>query len=195
MAQGDALDRLREASVAQLEDREFGASEIARILQLPQPTVSRHLRLLAEAGWVIARSDGARRPYRRSGSLTAAQSELWTALHAAARHDSRIAEDRERAIAVLAQRLDRSREFFSSTAERWDAIRTELYGIRADLLPLFGLLDPTWAVADLGAGTGVLACSMTSCTRPAQSSQMCAPPPGAAMRKRTSACPRPQKLQ
>lgn len=154
---GVLADATRFRILMALEAREFGASEIARILQLPQPTVSRHLRLLAEAGWVVARSDGARRPYRRQEPLPPELGALWAAAQAAALGDSRIAEDRERAAAVLAERLDRSREYFSAAGEQWDALRTELYGIRADLLPLFGLLDPGWTVADLGAGTGVLA--------------------------------------
>lgn len=154
---GVLSDATRFRILMALEEREFGASEIARILQLPQPTVSRHLRHLAEAGWVRARSDGARRPYRLPGDLDEGRRTLWVTLREATRGDSRIAEDRERATAVLAQRESRSREFFASTAERWDARRAELYGTHADLLPLFGLLEPGWAVVDLGGGTGGLA--------------------------------------
>ena len=33
-------------------------------------------------------------------------------------------------------------------------VRAELYGTSADLTPLAALLDPSWAVGDLGCGTG-----------------------------------------
>ncbi|MBW3535354.1 MAG: class I SAM-dependent methyltransferase [Gemmatimonadetes bacterium] len=69
-------------------------------------------------------------------------------------------EDRERARSVLAARQDRSRAFFSASADRWDALRGDLYGARADLLPLFGLLEPDWVVGDLGCGTGQLAAAL-----------------------------------
>lgn len=154
---GVLSDATRFRLLMALEQREFSVSELCRVLQLPQPTVSRHLRLLAEGGWVVSRSDGTRRPYRRSGDLDEEQTALWEAVRGPAELDARVREDRERAEAVLAERRDRSRDFFSSTAERWDTIRADLFGIRADLLPLFGLLDPDSTVADLGAGTGVFA--------------------------------------
>ena len=143
--------------LAVLERREYSVSELCQALQLPQPTVSRHLRVLAEDGWVAARSEGTRRPYRRVEDLAPDQLRLWDIVREQLSADGRLAADLERAEAVLAQRQDRAKDFFSASAERWDEIRAELYGIRADLLPLFGLLDPQWSVADLGAGTGILA--------------------------------------
>lgn len=146
--------------LAVLERREFSVSELCQALQLPQPTVSRHLRVLADDGWVTSRADGTRRPYRRVDGLAPDQARLWEVVRGELAGDPRLDEDRERADAVLALRRDRSREFFSTSADRWDEIRAELYGIRADLLPLFGLVDPSWTVADLGAGTGVLSAAL-----------------------------------
>jgi ArsR family transcriptional regulator len=146
--------------LAVLEQREFSVSELCQALQLPQPTVSRHLRVLAEDGWVTARAEGTRRPYRRVDELPPDQATLWHVVRGQLADDPRVVEDRERADAVLAQRQDRSRDFFSASADHWDEIRAGLYGIRADLLPLFGLLDPRWSVADLGAGTGVFAAAV-----------------------------------
>lgn len=151
--------------LAVLERREFSVSELCQALQLPQPTVSRHLRVLADDGWVASRADGTRRPYRRVDELAPEQARLWEVVRGQLADDARVREDRERADAVLARRQDRSRDFFSATGDRWDEIRAELYGIRADLLPLFGLLDPTWTVADLGAGTGVLSAAVAPLVR------------------------------
>jgi ArsR family transcriptional regulator len=162
---GTLGDTTRCRLLAVLERREFSVSELCQVLQLPQPTVSRHLKVLAEDGWVRARSDGTRRPYRRVDELASEQAELWAVVQAQISSDSRVAEDRERADAVWSAREMRSRDFFSASAERWDEIRTTLYGIRADLLPLFGLLDPEWSVADLGAGTGVFASAVAPFVR------------------------------
>lgn len=154
---GTLGDATRCRLLAVLERREYSVSELCQALQLPQPTVSRHLRVLADDGWVAARSEGTRRPYRRVEHLAPDQAGLWNVVREQLAADGCLDEDLERAEAVLAQRQDRARDFFSDSAERWDEIRADLYGIRADLLPLFGLLDPDWSVADLGAGTGILA--------------------------------------
>src|SRR5690606_28632204 len=57
---------------------------------------------------------------------------------------------------VLAERRVQSREFFSSGAGRWDALRSELFGSGADLAALPALIDPEWVIGDLGCGTGQL---------------------------------------
>jgi ArsR family transcriptional regulator len=57
---------------------------------------------------------------------------------------------------ILAHRRSKSQKFFSSAAGQWDRLRVELFGHRADLLGLLGLLDESWTVGDLGCGTGQL---------------------------------------
>ena len=61
-----------------------------------------------------------------------------------------------RAHSVLEGRAERSRAFFSSEAGRWDHLRHELFGDRAELKLLPGLLHGTEVVGDLGCGTGHL---------------------------------------
>src|SRR5690606_12337036 len=63
-------------------------------------------------------------------------------------------QDARRVRSVLAQRRERGREFFSTSAGEWDRLRTELFGRRVELQALLGLLDPDWVVGDLGCGTG-----------------------------------------
>src|SRR5678815_887454 len=46
-----------------LEQQELTVSELCSVLQLPQSTVSRHLKTLADAGWVSSRRDGTSRYY------------------------------------------------------------------------------------------------------------------------------------
>ena len=54
-----------------LERREFSVSELCQVLQLPQPTVSRHLKVLAEDGWVTYREEQkGNRPPRRVYAIT-----------------------------------------------------------------------------------------------------------------------------
>ncbi len=145
--------------MALLERHELTVSEVCQATLLPQSTASRHLRILVDDGWLDVRSEGTSRFYRVSDLAPDAQ-ELWALVRGELEGSPGWAEDRERARSVVAARQDRSRAFFSASAERWDALRGELYGTRAELLPLFGLLEPGWVVGDLGAGTGALSAAL-----------------------------------
>ncbi len=144
-----------------LERHELAVSELCAVLQLPQSTVSRHLKTLADDGWVAARVDGTSRYYRMSVSLASEAAELWEAVRAQVFAAVGAAEDAERLRSVLAERRSRSREFFANAAEgEWDALKAEWFGERPELAALAGFLDAGWTVGDLGCGTGQLAASL-----------------------------------
>jgi ubiquinone/menaquinone biosynthesis C-methylase UbiE/DNA-binding HxlR family transcriptional regulator len=153
-------DETRTRILLLLERSEFTVSELCSVLQVPQPTVSRHLRTLADDGWVSARAEGRNRHYRLSASLSPASRDLWRVVREGLGPDGVYASDAERARQVLAERRRRSAEFFAASAERWDHLRRDLFGSRAEVMPLFGLLDPAWTVGDLGTGTGGLAATL-----------------------------------
>ncbi len=140
-----------------LERHELTVGELCEALQLPQSTVSRHLKVLADDGWVASRADGASRLYRMwLADLDPAARRLWQVVREQVEHSPAAGRDGERLRTVLAERRSRSEEFFATAAGQWDRMRTELFGSRTELLPLLGLLDPAWTVADLGCGTGQL---------------------------------------
>lgn len=147
-------DATRSRLLGLLEGRELTVSELCRVTRLPQSTVSRHLGILASDGWVTARAEGPRRPYRLADELAPEAAALWTLVRDGLARRDPWPEDGERVAAVLAESPDRSRAFFSASAGRWDTLRADLYGRRTDLLPLLGLLDAAWVVGDLGGGTG-----------------------------------------
>lgn len=165
----EILDRLtslgeptRARLVLLLDGKELTVSELCAVLQAPQSTVSRHLRALADAGWVVSRPEGTRRFYRLDGrSMPRSMHALWLAVRAEVAA-SRVAEqDRARLGPVLAERRSRSEAFFRSEAARWDRMRDELFGTGYHLRALPGLfIDPAWVVGDLGCGTGHLAAAL-----------------------------------
>jgi ArsR family transcriptional regulator len=65
-------------------------------------------------------------------------------------------QDEARLGSVLARRREKSRRFFATAADQWDALRIEVFGDQTDVLALLDLLDESWAVGDLGCGTGRL---------------------------------------
>lgn len=150
-------DETRVRILVLLERSELTVTELAFVLQAPQPSVSRHLKTLAGEGWVEARVEGRNRHYRVAPDLDEPARELWRIVREEVRDGGVYAADAERARAVLERRRLRSEEFFAHAAERWDEVREELFGRTANLLPLLGLVRADWTVADLGVGTGTLA--------------------------------------
>lgn len=125
---------------------------------MPQSTVSRHLKVLADDGWVISRAEGTSRLYQLPGAdLDPAARRLWQVVREQAAATPAAIRDAGRLRGVLAERRTRAEEFFETAAGQWDRMRAELFGGRTELLPLLGLLDPEAVVADLGCGTGQLA--------------------------------------
>ena len=61
-----------------LERHELGVAELCAALQAPQSTVSRHLKVLSDAGWVRARSEGTNRLYRMPPREDALGRRLWS---------------------------------------------------------------------------------------------------------------------
>ena len=57
-------DAVRCRALRVLERRELTVAELCAVLQLPQSTASRHLKLLADEGWVVHRREGTATIYR-----------------------------------------------------------------------------------------------------------------------------------
>jgi len=140
-----------------VERRELAVAELCEVLQMPQSTVSRHLKVLAEDGWVGSRSEGTSRLYRMNveGKASAAR-RLWSLLRDQLAEVPAARSDDERLERVLTARQSRSQEFFASSAGQWDKLREELFGRALDARALPALLDDRWVVGDLGCGTGGL---------------------------------------
>ena len=149
-------DETRTRVLSLLEEGEFTVGEICQVCQLPQSTISRHLRILTQEGWLTARAEGTSRHYRLSPQLSPPAKQLWAAVRDELSATTTVSEDRLRAGSVLEARAEQSRAFFSSEAGRWDQLRQELFGDRVDLKLLPGLLHGTEIVGDLGCGTGHL---------------------------------------
>jgi ArsR family transcriptional regulator len=137
-----------------LEPRELAVGDLADALQLPQSTVSRHLRALLDGGWVTSRAEGTSRLYRADpAGLAPALADLWQLVRPEVAGSPEAERDAERLRHVLAGRRSRG-GFFADAAGRWDTLRGELFGGRSELLPLLGLLPADAVVGDLGCGTG-----------------------------------------
>jgi ArsR family transcriptional regulator len=138
-----------------VEHHELTVGELCAILQLPQSTVSRHLKQLRDHGWIDSRAEGTSRFYRaRLRELEPPSRRLWTLVRESVAESPGAASDRRRLEESLRQRRARSEAFFAGAAGQWDALRDELFGRHVDLATMPALLEPTAVVGDLGCGTG-----------------------------------------
>src|SRR5687768_15565385 len=140
--------------LANLEREELGVGELCRVVQLPQSTVSRHLKALQVAGWVRRRSEGTSGLFRvESDRVAPERRRLWEVVRDAHLATLQAEEDRLRLVAVLASRADPT-DFFKRMHGEWDELRETLFGTGFLLPAIAALLPADWTVADLGCGTG-----------------------------------------
>jgi ArsR family transcriptional regulator len=154
-------DATRSRMLLLLDRHELTVSELCTVLQLPQSTVSRHLKTLSDAGWVVSRRDGTSRYYTLSIEERGPHARrLWTLLRDQVGATAGADQDARRLKNVLARRQSKSQEFFESAAGQWDKLRADLFGSASHLQALPALVDERWVVGDLGCGTGQVACAL-----------------------------------
>jgi ArsR family transcriptional regulator len=136
------------------------------VLQLPQSTVSRHLKALSDSGWVVSRAEGTSNVYAmQRDELDAPARRLWALVREQVGSTPAAAHDQRRVQTVLADRRSKSQEFFSSSAGHWDRLRDELFGDRFHLAALPAFADADWTVGDLGCGTGQMSAALAPFVR------------------------------
>lgn len=141
-----------------VEAEELSVGEIAKVVQLPQSTVSRHLKVLLDGGWVTKRAEGTAAHYRLlQDDLPPTHRALWRTVREQMGSDATLEEDLRRLRGVLDERKTDSQAFFGRYSGQWDELRNELFGARFTPLALLSLLRRDWIVADLGCGTGNVA--------------------------------------
>src|SRR5262245_17492933 len=151
-AAGEAT-RLR--ILALLAEAELTVSDLTEILRQSQPRISRHLRLLAEAGLVDRFREGSWAFFRlgeRGGASEIAR-DLVARLDPA---DSTLARDRERLVAVRNQRSAVAQAYFRRHAAQWDKIRALHVADEAveDAIKAALADVEIRSLLDLGTGTG-----------------------------------------
>lgn len=141
--------------LALVSEGELTVSEFVDILGQSQPRISRHLKLMAEAGVVERHREGAWAFYRLAsrGPGATLASALLGAIDKA---DPVLAADRARLSAVRSDRNKVADAFFARHAAEWDRIRS-LHAEEADVER--AILDavgnqPFHALLDCGTGTG-----------------------------------------
>jgi ubiquinone/menaquinone biosynthesis C-methylase UbiE/DNA-binding transcriptional ArsR family regulator len=152
-AAGEAT-RLR--ILALLAEAELTVSDLTEILRQSQPRLSRHLRLLAEAGLVERFREGSW-AFFRLGERGGAAADLARLMIARLKTDDPIVmRDRERLAAVRSARAAAAQTYFRRHAAQWDRIRRlHVADAAVEEAIRTALADkPIRSLLDLGTGTG-----------------------------------------
>ena len=138
-----------------ISEAELTVTDLTAILRQSQPRLSRHLRLLSEAGLVERHREGSWAFFRlgETGGTADIARALITRLDA---NDPVIARDRERLAAVRAARAAAAQNYFRRHAAEWDRIRRlHVADAAVEEAIRSALADqPVRSLLDLGTGTG-----------------------------------------
>ena len=141
--------------LALLAEAELTVSDLTDILRQSQPRISRHLKLLVEAGLVLRFREGAWAFFRLSDQGPAADVTrgLIARLDPA---DATVARDRDRLADIRARRAAAAQSYFTAHAAEWDRIRrlhVSDEAVEAAVVAAMGD-RPLRSLLDLGTGTG-----------------------------------------
>jgi ubiquinone/menaquinone biosynthesis C-methylase UbiE len=141
--------------LALLGEAELTVSDLTEILRQSQPRLSRHLRLLTEAGLVDRFREGSWAFFRlgeRGGTSELAR----TLIGRLKTDDAIVLRDRERLAAVRANRAAAAQNYFRRHAAEWDRIRRlHVADAAVESAIRAALADkPIRSLLDLGTGTG-----------------------------------------
>lgn len=148
-------DPCRLRLVAVLLRGEFTVQELTRMFGMGQSRISRHLKILAEAGVLVAKRQGTWSYYRVGDG-----SPLFTAMLPALELGLEQLPHREADLAALArileERRQRSLAFFDRHARQWDDLCRSLLPVPEYLDRLVALVPNGIRVLEVGVGTGGL---------------------------------------
>ncbi len=141
--------------LALLAEAELTVSDLTDILRQSQPRISRHLKLLVEAGLIERFREGTWAFFRlaeHGGGAEVARA-LLDRLNPA---DQTIARDRERLVSVRQARAAAAQAYFRAHAAEWDRIRKLHVADEAVEAAIRAALadKPFRSLLDLGTGTG-----------------------------------------
>jgi ubiquinone/menaquinone biosynthesis C-methylase UbiE/DNA-binding transcriptional ArsR family regulator len=150
-----AAEATRLRILALIAEAELTVSDLTDILRQSQPRLSRHLRLLAEAGLVERFREGSW-AFFRLGERGNAADVARVLIGRLDPNDPVIARDRERLAAVRSTRAAAAQNYFRRHAAEWDRMRKlHVADAAVEAAIRTALADkPIRSLLDLGTGTG-----------------------------------------
>lgn len=148
-------DPCRLRLVAVLLRGEFTVQDLTRIFGMGQSRISRHLKILAEAGVLTVKRQGTWSYYRIGMGNTFFTAILPTLERELEQLPQR-REDQASLAKVMEDRRQRSQEFFDRHARQWDDLVRTLLPVPVYQAQLIGQIPPGTSLLEVGVGTGAL---------------------------------------
>jgi len=134
--------------------QELNVQELTDILQMGQPRVSRHLKVLSDEGFLSSRRDGLWVFYRAAGG--GEPRRLLESVAYLFEDDEPYRADLRCARGLLQEGRQATRRFFDAVAADWESLRSDILG-ELDLGgSITASLPDCRVVSDLGCGSGAL---------------------------------------
>lgn len=140
---------------------EFTVQELTRIMGMGQSRISRHLKILTEAGVLSVKHQGTW-SYFRAGD----GSRFFSAIRPAFEAELGSLPERSRDLSAVAEALEerrrRSQEFFDRHARQWDDLARTLLPVPEYRQRLLDMVPKGVSLLEIGVGTGVLLTELAS---------------------------------
>ena len=137
---------------------ELNVNEIVSIIDMIQSGVSRHLKILLEAGLLKSRKDGSFIYYSANG--IDATRELISLACMQVAEEPLFIRDLNRAEQSISLRKNRTKRFFRTVAPQWDRLKKEVLGDFNLNSQIIKRIETGQCIADLGCGTGEILCQL-----------------------------------
>ncbi len=157
-------DPTRLRLVGILAHGEFTVQELVSILAMGQSRISRHLKILVEAGICTVRRQGTWSYFRMNGGDAFFGSIRPAILDRLAEVEGN-RDDQIALAAILDERRNRSRQFFDRHARQWDRMASELIPVERYVSRILDEIDSGHIVVDVGVGTGRLLKALSHASR------------------------------
>ena len=138
-----------------LLSHELSVNELVTVLEMGQSRISRHLRILTDAGLLTSRRDGLWVFYH--AQQEGEQRDFLAAISPFLQTIPEAAQDNEHTERLLEERTRKTKQFFNEIAKDWDNLNSEILGDFDLASAVCTAIPPNCRLAaDLGCGTGTV---------------------------------------
>ena len=138
---------------------ELSVNELVQLLEMGQSGISRHLKILTNAGLLKCRRNGVWAFY--SADLSEGKKNFADSVQNLFEEESILNQDILLAERVIAERSLETSQFFNTIAHKWDLLKLEIMGDFDLNTVILENIDGGDIIADLGCGTGELLSTLT----------------------------------
>jgi len=133
---------------------ELSVNEIVALMEMGQPRISRHLKILSDGGFLKCRRDGVWAFYSVSDNGPACK--FLKSVKYLFNNNKELQKDLDKASQLLEDRKKRTMQFFDTVAPDWDLLKKDILGAFDINRTILEQIAPCDTAVDLGCGTGEL---------------------------------------